>query len=188
MEGRIRTFITVWMLLAASLAMRGQTFVGGCLKAGMPTTEYSAIGDYVLGVEGRIGIHRYCNIWPFAMISYDRLSVDASRPDFLPRYQDVVQAMGGLRWYPFGSTTFPLYGSVATGISYIPESDGASNVGLPGSLDVGFLLWYENPCCDWFLDVSLRYSALNMLRDLDRPHLSSLSLIIAIGLPIGGGH
>jgi hypothetical protein len=54
-------------------------------------------------------------------------------------------------------------------------------------LEAGYLLNYENPCCDWFITLSARYTTNNMLRDLDRPHLSGLSGMIHFNFPLGGG-
>ena len=55
-------------------------------------------------------------------------------------------------------------------ISLFTDKEG--KVGMPGTIEAGYLFNYENPCCDWFITLSARYTTNNMLRDKDRPHLS----------------
>jgi hypothetical protein len=69
----------------------------------------------------------------------------------------------------------------------ITGEDEASVVGMPGTVELGYLFLYTNPCCDWFVTASVRYTAYNMLRDLDRPHLSGLSGMLHLSMPLGGG-
>jgi hypothetical protein len=76
---------------------------------------------------------------------------------------------------------------MGTGISIITGDDEEGKIGMPGTLEAGYLLNYENPCCDWFITLSARYTTNNMLRDLDRPHLSGLSGMIHFNFPLGGG-
>jgi len=171
---------------ATGPAAYGQTFLGIGIGGSLPSTGLADGADYGLNGEIRYGLHRYCNVWPVAAISFDTYPENDTATAIAQTYPTAVSAMASLRWFPWGSTSTPLYASIGTGLAVNLGNDSELPVGLPGQLGIGYLFLYENPCCDWFLDVQLRYTAYNMLRDLDRPHLSALTLMIAVGIPLGG--
>lgn len=170
-----------------SLTLRGQTFLGIAGGAALPTTQYAEQSE--LGIHGELqyGIHRFCDLWPVLSVNYGRYNAKDTLTAVMPSHPNAISVQASLRWFPWGSQSFPLYAAIGTGLSVITGEDDESVVGMPGSLELGYLLFYKNPCCDWFLTVSARYTAFNMLRDLDRPHLSGLGGMIGVGIPLGGG-
>ncbi|MBK6419303.1 MAG: hypothetical protein IPF79_08960 [Ignavibacteria bacterium] len=182
-----RTVICCMALVGGLTSSNAQTFVGLGLGGGLPTTGYADTSPYMLAGELQYGVHRYCNWWPVATLTYGHFATRDTVSIITPTYPDAFMIQGNLRWFPWGSTTTPLYASLGTGISVVLGDDDESVVGLPGTAEVGYLIHYVDPCCDWFVTLSLRYTASNMLRDLDRPHLSSLSGMIHFNLPLGGG-
>lgn len=173
-------------LCSAVYAARGQTFLGGGLAGTLPTTQLAPVTQFGLQGFAQYGVHRYCNVWPMFSLGYTRMFEENGLTVLDPYWNDAVAVQAHVRWFPWGSTTLPLYGALGTGLSVIVGNDDEGVVGMPGSLEVGYLFNYANPCCDWFIDVQLRYTAMNMLRDLDRPHLSGLSAAVSINFPLGG--
>jgi hypothetical protein len=182
-----------WLLAGIIVASAGavqapcQTFLGAGLGASMPMTRY--VDESELGLHGELqyGIHRFCDVWPVLTLNYGHYAPMDTLSALTPSHPDVFSLQANVRWFPWGSTTFPLYTSIGTGLSVINGEDDASTVGMPGTVELGYLFLYENPCCDWFLTASVRYTAFNMLRDLDRPHLSGLSGMLHLSMPLGGG-
>lgn len=170
-----------------STPMSGQTFLGIAGGAALPTTQYADQSN--LGIHGELqyGIHRFCDLWPVLSLNYGRYGAKDTLSALTPSHPNAISLQASLRWFPWGSQSFPLYAAIGTGLSVVTGEDDESVVGMPGSLEVGYLLFYKNPCCDWFLTVSARYTAFNMLRDLDRPHLSGMGGMIGLGIPLGGG-
>lgn len=182
------TLVVICVVLSSSVLqkLQAQTFLGIGVGGSLPATGLADGADYGLNGEIRYGLHRYCNVWPVASISFDTYPENDTVTAIAQTYPTAVSAMASVRWFPWGSTTTPLYGSIGTGLAVNLGNDSELPVGLPGQLGIGYLFLYENPCCDWFLDLQLRYTAYNMLRDLDRPHLSALTLMVAVGIPLGG--
>ncbi len=187
-RGRIYTVCTCLLLLCSiPQTTCGQTFGAVGFGAGWPTSGYGERSPVALNGELQYGVHRYCNWWPVATLNYGYYSASDTLSVLTPAFPHAVTVQGNLRWFPWGSTTLPLYASLGTGLSVVIGADDKGVVGMPGTAEIGYLLFYSNPCCDWFLTLSMRYTALNMLRDLDRPHLSALSGIIHVSLPLGRG-
>ena len=167
-----------------------QSFVGFGLGAGLPQTQYSEQSNLGLHGELQYGVHKFCNMWPVLTVNYgsygpiDSLEYTSPRIYSLP---SVLNVQANIRWFPWDAPNIPLYIGFGTGISIITGDDDEGILGMPGTLEAGYLLNYENPCCDWFITLSARYTTFNMLRDLDRPHLSGLSGMIHLGIPLGGG-
>ena len=172
--------------LVATLRLPAQTFAGGGLAGVLPTTQLAPVTQFGIQGFGQYGIHRYCNVWPLLSLGYARFFEEDGLTVLDPYWNDAIMIQGHVRWFPWGSTTVPLYGGIGTGMSVILGNDDEGIVGMPGTLEVGYLFNYANPCCDWFVDVQLRYTAMNMLRDLDRPHLSGLSAAVSLNFPLGG--
>lgn len=164
-----------------------QTFLGAGLGASMPMTRYTDESELGLHGELQYGIHRFCDVWPVLTLNYGRYSPVDTLSALTPSHPDVFSLQANVRWFPWGSTTFPLYAGIGTGLSVINGEDDASTVGMPGTVELGYLFLYTNPCCDWFITASVRYTAFNMLRDLERPHLSGLSGMLHLSMPLGGG-
>ncbi len=185
---RIRQ-ICLPMLLFLVVVMKApcQTFVGAGLGAAMPMTQYADESDMGLHGELLYGINRFCDVWPMLTLNYGRYAPKDTLSVLTPSHPNVVSLQAGIRWFPWSSTKFPLYAALGTGLSVITGEDEASVVGMPGTVELGYLFLYTNPCCDWFVTASVRYTAYNMLRDLDRPHLSGLSGMLHLSMPLGGG-
>ncbi len=185
-------WIDRWWICAALLSAfacdgRSQTFLGLGAGAALPMTKYADESDRGLHGELQYGVHRFCNIWPVLTLNYGRYSPKDTLSALIPSHPNAVSLQANVRWFPWNATKFPLYASIGTGLSIITGEDDASTVGMPGTLEVGYLFLYSNPCCDWFITASARYTAYNMLRDLDRPHLSGLSGMLHVSMPLGGG-
>lgn len=93
-------------------------------------------------------------------------------------------------------TEFPLYVSGTLGLSTIatnpatdfPGKRAGSSLGFGYAIGIGGVLFYDSPCCGWFLDVSLRYHAPNaLIRSKYRPFLSSLQAMVTFNYALGGG-
>ncbi|MFM8840352.1 MAG: hypothetical protein ACKOFB_04545 [bacterium] len=177
-------------LIIASGHSNAQTFVGLGVGAAMPETQYPEQSNLGLHGEFQYGVHKFCNMWPVFTVNYghyapvDSLEYTSPRVYSLP---NVVNIQANIRWFPWDAPNIPLYLSMGTGISIITGDDEEGKIGMPGTLEAGYLFHYDNPCCDWFLTLAARYTANNMLRDLDRPHLSGLSGMITLNFPLGGG-
>ncbi len=179
--------ISVVAMVVLAVQAPCQTFLGAGLGAAMPMTKYADESDMGLHGELQYGIHRFCDIWPVLTLNYGRYAPKDTLSALTPSHPNAVSLQANVRWFPWSSTKIPLYASVGTGLSVITGEDDASVVGMPGTLELGYLFLYDNPCCDWFITASLRYTAFNMLRDLDRPHLSGLSGMLHLSMPLGGG-
>lgn len=177
----------VLVTIAATTPLLSQSFLG--LGAGIvePTTGFADQSKMGLHGELEYGVHRFCNVWPVLTLNYGRYEPLDTVSALTYSHPNVFTLQGSIRWFPWGSTTLPLYASLGTGLSVITGDDEESVVGMPGSIEVGYLLFYKNPCCDWFITAAARYSAFNMLRDLQRPHLSSVSGILRFSMPLGKG-
>lgn len=182
-----RWWICAALLFAFACDGRSQTFLGLGAGAALPMTKYADESDRGLHGELQYGVHRFCNIWPVLTLNYGRYSPKDTLSALIPSHPNAVSLQANVRWFPWNATKFPLYASIGTGLSIITGEDDASTVGMPGTLEVGYLFRYSNPCCDWFITASARYTAYNMLRDLDRPHLSGLSGMLHVSMPLGGG-
>jgi hypothetical protein len=178
----IAVFHLCWAMQA-----NGQTFIGVSGGAAMPTTQYADQSE--LGIHGDVqyGIHRFCDFWPVLSLNYGRYQPKDTLSALTPSHPNAVSLQASMRWFPWGSQSLPLYAALGTGLSVITGEDDESVIGMHGSVEVGYLLFYKNPCCDWFITLSARYTAYNMLRDLDRPHLSGLGGYVGIAFPLGGG-
>lgn len=181
-----RLIFTVAVAMCLSTVARSQSFVGLGIGYGLPTTQLEPVATGDLRIAAQYGVHRYCNIWPVLTLQYDHFLERNDASVLRTAFTQALALQGHLRWFPWGSTTLPLYGAVGTGLSVISGDDDASTVGMTGTLGVGFLLNYDSPCCDWFLDLQVNYQAMNMLRDETRPHLSALGATITFNLPLGG--
>jgi hypothetical protein len=179
--------LCMWFMSQTSNA---QTFVGLGLGAAMPQTQFPEQSDLGLHGELQYGVHKFCNMWPVFTVNYgyygpiDSLEYTNPRIYSLP---NVINVQANVRWFPWDAPNVPFYLSMGTGISIITGDDEEGKIGMPGTLEAGYLFNYENPCCDWFITLSARYTTNNMLRDLDRPHLSGLSGMIHLNIPLGGG-
>lgn len=183
-----RSFLVALLfVLTPHTPLLSQTFLGLGAGIAQPTTGYADQSN--MGIHGELeyGVHRYCNVWPVLSLNYGRYEPLDTLSALTPSHPNAVTLQGSIRWFPWGATTIPLYASLGTGLSVITGDDEESVVGMPGSIEVGYLLFYKNPCCDWFVTASARYSAFNMLRDLDRPHLSSVSGMLRFSMPLGKG-
>lgn len=177
------------LLLSSAISpciVHAQSFVGLGVGYVLPATQLDPVATGDLRIAAQYGLHRYCNVWPVVSLQYDHLFERDDASVLKARYSQALALQGHLRWFPWGSTTTPLYGAVGTGISVVTGDDDASTVGLIGNVAVGYLLNYDTPCCDWFLDLQVNYTAFNMLRDEARPHLSGLGATLTFNLPLGG--
>ena len=187
-DPRLRSlFVGTLVLFMTVMQAPCQTFVGAGLGAAMPMTQYADESDMGLHGELLYGINRFCDVWPMLTLNYGRYAPKDTLSALTPSHPNAVSLQAGIRWFPWSSTKFPLYAALGTGLSVITGEDDASVVGMPGTVELGYLLFYENPCCDWFLTASVRYTAYNMLRDGDRPHLSGLQGMVHFSMPLGGG-
>lgn len=173
------------VFMLGSMHAFAQSFVGGGVGGVLPTTEQGRFHNSGFLVEAQAGIHKYCNVWPVAMLTVNRFSVRDDIPRTHDGYPTSISLQGQLRYFPWGTNGMPLFGALGTGLSVIPsDADDAFSVGMLGTIEIGYLWHYRNPCCDWFMTFSVRYTAYNMLRDLQRPHLSGVAGVIAIGVPL----
>lgn len=186
MHTRCIALIIVGGVLCSTTAT-AQTFLGLGAGVALPTTQYADQSS--MGIHGEIqyGIHRFCDFWPMLSLNYGRYPTKDTLSALAYSHPNALTIQASLRWFPWGSQSFPLFAAVGTGLSVITGDDDESVVGMPGSVELGYLLFYKNPCCDWFLSVAARYAAYNMLRDLDRPHLSGFGGVVSVGIPLGGG-
>lgn len=167
--------------------LHAQTFLGLGVGAAMPTTQYEPRSNTAFHGELQYGINKYCDWWPVLTVNYGRYSAPDTLSPLVAALPNATSVQANLRWFPWGSQTLPLYASLGTGLSVITGEDEEGVVGMPGTIEAGYLFNYENPCCDWFVTVSARYTAYNMLRDLDRPHLSGLQGMVHLSIPLSRG-
>ena len=189
---RMRLFLLgmiMCCMIGGAQSAYGQSFIGLGLGAGLPQTQF--VDQSNLGLHGELqyGLHRYCKLWPVFTVNYgnyqpiDSLEYTSPRIYSLPH---VLNVQANVRWFPWGAPTVPLYLGIGTGLSVIVGKDKEGKVGMPGTIEAGYLFNYENPCCDWFITLSARYTTNNMLRDKDRPNLSSLAGMVHFSIPLGG--
>ena len=164
-----------------------QEFIGLGLGAGNPTQNYSGISNLALHGEALFGVHRYCNIWPVIQLQYGNYLIEDTVTAITTTYPETYSVQAALRWFPWGVTSVPLYGSVGTGVTVVSTSEDQRAVGLPVTAEIGYLVNYDNPCCSWFLTLAVRYSAHNVIGDSDVPGRGVLSGIVQFNLPLGGG-
>lgn len=178
--------VALLVLGFGSIGSKGQTFLGIGVGAALPTTQYDIQSNLGLHGELQYGINRFCDWWPVLTLNYGHYSARDTLSALIPSHPNTTSIQANLRWFPWGSSTTPLYASLGTGVSVITGEDNEGVVGMPGTIEAGYLFNYDNPCCDWFITVSARYTAYNMLRDLDRPHLSGLQGMVHLSIPLGG--
>ena len=169
--------------------IKAQTFLGLGIGAAIPQSQYPDLSNLGLHGELQYGMHRFCNIWPVFTLNYGHYSPVDSLEYTNPRIYalpNVINLQANVRWFPWGAPTVPLYVGLGTGISVITGDDEEGAIGMPGTVEAGYLFNYENPCCDWFITLSARYTVHNMLRDLDRPHLAGASGMVHFSFPLGG--
>ncbi len=172
-------------LLACTDAL-SQTFLGVGVGAAAPTTQYTERSNLGFHGELQYGINRFCDWWPVITLNHGRYAAPDTLSPLTAAYPGATSFQANLRWFPWGSQNVPLYASLGTGLSVVTGEDQEGVLGMPGTIEAGYLLNYDTPCCDWFVAISARYTAYNMLRDLDRPHLSGLQGMIHLGIPLGG--
>lgn len=186
--------MTIWGLIRLTLVClvvhhvgaSGQTFLGIGLGASLPQTEYSQRANTGYHGELQYGINRFCDWWPVMTLNYGHYAIPDTLNANTAGYPTTASFQANLRWFPWGSTCVPLYASLGTGLSIVTGEDNEGVVGMPGTIEAGYLINYDTPCCDWFVTISARYTAFNMLRDLDRPHLSGLQGMVHLSIPLGG--
>lgn len=197
MQHRYRFFIRQVLLYVISAgllslgspgsSLKAREFLGLGIGVGKPTQNYSGISNLALQGEALFGVHRYCNIWPVIQLQYGNYLIEDTVTAITTTYPETYSVQAALRWFPWGATSVPLYGSVGTGVTVVSTSEDQRAVGLPVTAEIGYLVNYDNPCCSWFLTLAVRYSAHNVIGDSDVPGLGVLSGIVQFNLPLGGG-
>jgi len=188
MTNRVSLFLVLIMTIWQLGAVRGsaQTFLGLGLGAAAPETQYKLRANTGYHGELQYGINRFCDWWPVITLNYGSYPAPDTLSALTAAYPEAISFQANLRWFPWGSQNLPLYASLGTGLSVVSGEDNEGVLGMPGTIEAGYLFNYDNPCCDWFVALSARYTAYNMLRDLDRPHMSGLQAMVHVGIPLGG--
>ncbi|MCX7937153.1 MAG: hypothetical protein N2971_05535 [Chlorobi bacterium] len=189
-----------WLILivAVPLVARAQWFVGaGPLHYRPESADYRAVNRPAWGGTVLLMSRQYCHWWYGARLEYSPLSLSPSRPTDRHGYTDAAFVAGELRWFPWMPTSVPLYGSIALGLSTIatspsrdlPSRRAGGSMGFGYSVGIGGVLFYDSPCCGWWLDVALRYHAPNaIVRSKYRPVLSSVEALVTFNYGLGGSN
>jgi hypothetical protein len=185
------------LFLALPVLAAAQWFVGAGATYHRPENpDYRSVNRPALGGTLLLMSRQYCHWWYGVRMEYSPLAPLDSLPPQRHGYTDGGFLAGELRWWPWEPTEVPLYASLALGLSTIattppydfPSRRAGSSTGIGYSIGVGGVIFYDSPCCGWFVDVALRYHAPNaLIRSKYRPFLSSFQAIVTFNLALGGG-
>jgi len=173
------------LLLLATTATRAQktTFIGLGPTYTLPLDTFGITNGNAVGGTLLYESRKFCQIWFGLRLSYTRNVAKDDRTRFF--YQDQIVLAPETRYFFAEPTTFPLYIVANVQMSSIAGTDSASRTGLGLAGGLGYLLIYENDCCNWFLDLSAQYQTPNLiLRSELRPILSSIVLALTFNLSI----
>ena len=173
------------LLLVATVTAMGQktTFIGVGPVYTLPLDTFGITNDNAIGGTLLYESRKYCQIWFGARLSYSaHRAKDQTLRVF---YEDEVILAPEARYFPVEPMKFPLYVIGNLQMSSISGTDSAAKAGLGGGGGLGYLLMYDNDCCNWFLDFSARYQAPNLfLRSDRRPTLTSIVLALTFNISL----
>jgi len=185
----------LWLFVP--IVATAQWFVGAGVTYHQPENPtYKEVNRPALGGTALLMSRQYCHWWYGVRIEYSPLRPIDSLPPLRYGYTGGSMVAGELRWFPWTPTEVPLYASLALGLSSIatkpsvdfPNNPAGASIGVGYSIGIGGVLFYDSPCCGWFIDASLRYHAPNALvRSKYRPFLSSFQALVTFNYALGGG-
>lgn len=191
----MRRLLVVYFLVPTVLM--AQWFVGvGPTYCRPESPDFRTVNKPAFGGTALLMSRQYCQWWYGVRFEYSPLAPYDSLPPLHHGYVEGSFLAGEIRWFPWMPTEFPLYVSGTLGLSTIatnpaidfPGKRAGSSLGFGYAIGIGGVLYYDSPCCGWFLDVSLRYHAPNaLIRSKYRPFLSSLQAMVTFNYAIGGG-
>jgi len=166
------------MIAAAFLISAGglsaQTlFLGLGPTYSMPQGIFDSTNQASYGGTLVIGSRKYCQLWTGLRLSY----TEYQRRDESARsyYTEAVTLSPEARYFFAQPLDFPFYIHGMLSFSGISGTDSASRTGLGAGLGLGYLLFYNANCCNWFIDLYANYQVPNLILRSDlRPGLSAI--------------
>lgn len=170
------------LLLAASAVAPAQTlFVGLGPSYSIPQGRLADSNQASFGGSVLLGSRKYCQLWTGLRLNYTayQKKTDTTRG----YYNDAITLSPEVRYFFVQPLDFPLYVHGMLSFSGISGTDSASRSGLGGGLGLGYLLFYDSNCSDWFVDMYANYQFPNLFLRADaRPSLSAIAVGLSLNL------
>ncbi len=183
----------LWIILMLPVALPGwsQWTFGLSGSYTLPSGQrFSAVNREYASATLSLLNRQFCHWWYGVRFDYGFLQRKPNLDSLTVSYQNAAILSGELRWFPWLPTDIPFYvaGNLSfSDVGHTPRSvrfsqqsateDEPSPSGIGFGIGIGYLLFYSSHCCDWFLDVSIRYHSYNGIwRSDTRPHLSGFGL------------
>lgn len=180
---KLRLALALFFLALAAGDLPAQTlFLGLGPTYAIPQGKLEETNKGSFGGSLVIGSRKYCQLWTGLRLGYTEYQrqTDTTRNYFT----EAITLSPEARYFFAQPLDFPLYMHGMLTFSGISGTDSATRTGLGGGLGLGYLLFYDSNCCNWFLDLYANYHAPNLiLRSDDRPALSAI--VVGINLNFG---
>jgi hypothetical protein len=170
------------LLLAAPSGVQGQTlFVGLGPTYSIPQGRLADSNVASFGGSVLLGSRKYCQLWTGLRLSYT--AYQRRTDTTLGYYENAITLSPEARYFFVQPIDFPLYVHGMLSFSGISGTDSASRTGLGAGLGLGYLLFYDSNCSNWFLDLHANYQAPNLiLRAASRPSLPAIAVGLSLNL------
>lgn len=177
----------LFLLIGATSALgQSTTFLGIGPTYTLPLDTFGMTNDNAPGGTLLYESRKFCQIWFGIRLSYTANNVKTTSGERIRFfYEDQIVLAPEARYFFAEPTSFPLYVVANAQLSSIAGSDSAARAGMGLAGGLGYLLLYDNDCCNWFLDFSALYQSPNLLFGSGRrPTLNSILLALTLNIAI----
>lgn len=180
---KLRLALALFLIALAVGDLPAQTlFLGLGPTYAIPQGSFEETNKESFGGSLVIGSRKYCQLWTGLRLGYTEYQ---RRTDTTSNYYtEAITLSPEARYFFAQPLDFPLYVHGMLTFSGISGTDSATRTGLGGGLGLGYLLFYDSNCCNWFLDLYANYHAPNLILRSDlRPSLSAI--VVGVNLNFG---